>query len=130
MVRTHVVGEREGKEVNSMNPSVDYRPQSWTPASHATDPETSHEAEKAINSSGRRLTHSLTVLRLIQLAPGRTTGEIGDSSGLGHMETRKRLSDLKNQGKICMGEPRVWEGSGRKQSTWWPLVEPVQGVLL
>ena len=100
-------------------------PNEWSPVSRATDPVTSHEAEAVITQTGTRQTHVEIVLRIIIDHPGLVTGVIGEMSGLGQMETRKRLSDLKNRGLARQGQPRVWEGSGRRQVTWWLI--PKQG---
>ena len=100
------------------------------PVSRRDNPVTSFEAEVAINADGSRQTHIKTVVSIIRNTPGLTTGEIGEASGFGQMETRKRLSDIKNSGVARQGTPRIWPQSGRWQSTWWPIVEPVQGELL
>jgi predicted ArsR family transcriptional regulator len=93
----------------------------WPPASHRNDPETSHEAEAVITQTGKRQTHATKVLGIVTAHPGLTTGAIGEISGLGQMETRKRLSDLKNRGLARQGQPRIWHGSGRQNVTWWPV---------
>ena len=101
-----------------------------SPASRRDNPVTSFQAEAVINADGSRSTHLWTVLAIVRDKPGLTTGEIGEASGLGQMETRKRLSDLKNAGYARQGSSRVWPQSGRQQSTWWPIVIPVQRRLL
>lgn len=102
--------------------------QQWTPASRRSDPWTSASAETAITRDGTRLTNARRVLAVVQARPGLTTGEIGEFIGMdGHW---KRLSDLSRQGLIYQGPARTWRGSGRKQSTWWPAVEFVQGKML
>jgi len=40
------------------------------------------------------------------------------------------LSDLKNLTLARQGSSRIWPPSGRQQSTWWPVGDPVQGELL
>jgi len=100
------------------------------PATRRDNPITSFEAEAAINATGSRRTHIGTVLAVVRQTPGLTTGEIGEASGLGQMETRKRLSDLKNHYLARQGASRIWPQSGRHQSTWWPVTKPVQGELL
>jgi len=101
------------------------------PVSRRDNPLTSYQAEAAINADGSRQTHAATILAIIRNSPGLTTGEVGEASGLGQMEARKRLSDNKNAGLIRSGRSRVWPQSGRQQSTWWPvMLEPVQGELL
>ena len=103
-----------------VNPASEQH-QLWPPASHRNDPETSHEAEDAITQTGKRQTHATKVLGIVTVHPGLTTGAIGEISGLGQMETRKRLSDLKNRGLARQGQPRIWHGSGRQNVTWWPV---------
>jgi len=91
------------------------------PVSRRDNPLTSYEAETSINADGSRATHLRTVLRIVRATPGLTTGEVGEISGLGQMETRKRLSDLKNATLARQGGSRVWPQSGRRQVTWWPM---------
>jgi hypothetical protein len=98
----------------------------WPPVSHTGDPETSKGAEAATTRSGTRNTHAQHCLRIVRETPGMTTGEIGEMSGLGQAETRRRLSDLKARKQAYMGPPRIWRGSGRPHSTWWPVGEFVQ----
>ena len=57
---------------------------------------------------------------------GSTVAEIGETTGLGHVPAQRRLSDLKNQGRIVQGPPRQWHG--RSQVTWLPVEE--QGRLI
>ena len=91
----------------------------WTPASRSSDPGTSHEAEKSINKDSTRESNARRLLEIVREKNGLTTGEIGQL--VGNMDGWwKRLSDLKNLGLILQGTPRVWSGTGRKQSTWWP----------
>ena len=95
--------------------------QLWPPVSRRENPETSQEAEAVITQTGKRQTHATKVLGIVTAHPGLTTGAIGEISGLGQMETRKRLSDLKNRGLARQGQPRIWHGSGRQNVTWWPV---------
>ena len=101
-----------------------------SPVSRRDNPMTSYEAEASINADGSRATHLRTVLTIVRDMPGLTTGEVGEVSGLGQMETRKRLSDLKNSALARQGSSRVWPQRGRRQSTWWPVIAPVQGARL
>ena len=81
-----------------------------------TDPETSREAARAITSSGKSHSLQQQCLEYIREHPDETAGEIGDGTGLGHDKVWRRLSELKNNGYIVMGEPKVW--NGRRQGTW------------
>ena len=121
----------EGGEIMTILSSGDGRTVCPPAVSRRDNPQTSFEAEEAINKAGARVTHLSVVLGVIESQPGLTTGEVGDASGLGQMETRKRISDLKNMGMIFAGDVRVWEASGRNQSTWWPISKDgVQEALL
>ena len=105
--------------------SFDTEDINWvTPLARTTDPVTSHEAAQAIN--GRRASLKAQCLGCILASPGLTAGEIGEATGLGHQRVWRRISDLKNDGLIEPGPPRMWHG--RRQLTW--KVKPKQGVLL
>ena len=95
----------------------------WTPASRSSDPNTSREAEKSINKSGSRSTQCNQILVVVKGNPGAVSGEIADITGMGMHITSRRLADLKNKGIIFQGQPRTYEGSGRKQVSWWPTGE-------
>lgn len=82
----------------------------FRPATHNTDPATSHRAEEQETRSGRRKAHALKVLSLVQLHPGWTATAIAqtlagdpDFSTESHKrlyQVRRRLSDLKNLGVV------------------------------
>jgi len=86
------------------------------PIARRTDPETSHEAASLLTG---RVTLMDIALATVRETPGLTAGEIGDRTGLGHARVWRRLSDLKNLGKIVAGTPRKWQG--RNQQTWYPV---------
>lgn len=90
------------------------------PAARSTDPDTSHEAARAITTSDRRASLKRQCLAYITAHPGRTAGEIGEGTGLGHDRVWRRISDLKNEGLVQPGRPRRWHG--KAQETWWPVV--------
>ena len=99
----------------------------FVPVTRASDPISSFEAEAKINTD-TRMRQCQTLLKIIQdSGGGLVAGEIGEQTGFGMHITCRRLADLKNQGLARQGEPRVWEGSGRRQATWWPVV--TQGEL-
>lgn len=98
---------------------------SFPPAARSTDPGTSHQAADEITASGRRQTLAEQCLEVVRTQPpGLTAGEIGEVSGLGHDRVWRRLSDLKNQGKIEAGEPRRWHG--KAQVTWYPVWQQME----
>ena len=100
------------------------------PVSRRDNPVTSFEAEAVINADGTRQTQCRYILDTVTATEGQVAGEIGEATGYGMHITSRRLADLKNLGMIRQGLPRKWDGSGRRQVTWWPIVEPVQGELL
>ena len=100
------------------------------PVSRRGGPPTSFEAEAAINADGSRQTQCRYILDVVLATEGRVAGEIGEATGYGMHITSRRLADLKNIGLIRQGLPRIWAVSGRRQVTWWPVGDPVQGGLL
>jgi len=107
-----------------VNPTAEQHPL-WPPVSHRDDPETSQEAENAITASGSRASHCDHIFEVVKDNPGLTAGAIGvlaeDMIDLVGAAVWKRLSDLKTQGRVRQGQTRVFEGSGRRQVTWWPV---------
>ena len=95
-----------------------------SPISRSGDPITSHLAGSEVTQSGQRLTLMQQCLEYVTRNPGQTAGEIGDGTGLGHMRVERRLSDLKNQGKLRQGNHRQWHG--KAQVTWWLVEEQLQ----
>jgi len=80
--------------------------------SRRDNPQTSFEAEEAINKGGSRVTHLSVVLGVIESQPGLTTGEVGDESGRrfrGH-----RIATGANYGR---GRGRVRTGSDGNTQT-------------
>ena len=97
-----------------------------TPIARSTDPWTSHAGAAEVTDSGRRKTQMQLCLDVVQAHPGRTAGEVGELTGLGHVPAQRRLSDLKAAGKVSVGMARQY--LGRPQVTWWPTDR--QGTLL
>ena len=86
------------------------------PIARNTDPETSHASAHETTKTNRK-TQCLDLLRLIRFAPG---GISADYETRAVPQAWKRVSDLKNQGLIYYGTPRVNPATGRKCSTIWP----------
>ena len=104
----------------------DYSAVEGPPASRASDPPTSREAEKEITKSGKRETQAQHCLRVVRSHPGLTAGELGLATGLGHIPAQRRLSDLKNVGAVRQGEAR--EFHGHQQVTWYAENEEAPAV--
>lgn len=83
----------------------------------AHDPATSHEAADKVEREGVAGAQRRRCLDLVRARPGMTAGEIQAELGfLAH----KRLPELRQDGLIRNGEPRICSVNGTKQLTWWP----------
>lgn len=88
-------------------------------ASRATDPATSHEAERDITASGARAQMAATALRLVREHPGLTSNELEALVGVSDGRIRKRLVELEREGLVRRGEARVSRVSGKRNQTWY-----------
>lgn len=68
---------------------------------------TSHLAAAELTASGKRQTQMDRCLAVVQHSPGLTAKHYGVLTGLGHVETQRRLSDLSRLGQISKGNPPV-----------------------
>ena len=91
--------------------------------SHTNDPQPSHDAEKRMRRSGALHTQKERVLQLVELYPGRTAAELLKYTSMKEIAVRKRLSDLKNDGKVIQGGPRTCRVAGTSAMVW-RLAEP------
>lgn len=96
------------------------------PVSRATDPVTSHEAEKAVTESGQRSRHAEIVLAVVRKHPqGLTYVELwhactkDEQADLGDaIELMRRLNDLVKRGDVAKGDIRMCAVKGSKMTTW------------
>ena len=84
------------------------------PVVHKYDPSTSFKAEAKINKNGMRTNHAHIILRAVTCHPGLTALELAARLHMTEYQVRRRLSDLKNAGKIT----RNGERDGN--SLWYP----------
>ena len=84
------------------------------PVSHSGDPGTSRRAEAKINKTGQRATHAAVILAAVRKNPGCTAPELMVVTRLGEYQIRRRLSDLREIGRVN----REHERDGN--SCWWP----------
>ena len=87
------------------------------PIARTSDIETSHEAAEAITVSGKRGSLCNEFMALIEANPGLTVGELALLAKMESHRVGRRLSDLKNAGRMVYGPPRKFEGIN--QSTCW-----------
>lgn len=88
------------------------------------DPVTSRAAASDMDGSARQHSLKERALAALQQRDGMTAGEIADYLGLRHDQVWRRISELKNDGKIVAGGARVWAGTGKAQEVWWLANEP------
>ena len=82
---------------------------------HTIDPETSREAIEGHRKRKRNLD---TVYDAVRAMPGLTANEYAVPLPMEYMEVRRRLSDLKNKGKVRQGERRKCTVRGSNMVTW------------
>jgi predicted HTH transcriptional regulator len=82
------------------------------------DPETSRLAAFDLVASGTFGRMERLALNVIEKNPGRTAKELETIAGVEAGQIRKRLANLKRQGKIKSCEARRCNISGRKAQTW------------
>lgn len=87
------------------------------PLARANDPETSHEAAALMADSDTQRGLKATVMAALRVRDGQTAGEIADAAGEPHERIWRRVSDLKNDGRIRPEGTRQW--NGRSQQVWW-----------
>ena len=85
--------------------------------SHANDTVTAHEAAEWMQKSGKAKIHKAQVLAAVADLQGQTCAEIGEITGLGHIEAQRRVSDLKNDGLIEYRGRRDCKVKGSAMST-------------
>ena len=83
---------------------------------HNTD--TAPAQEAANRHRGKAYTHRQQVINVLMNENRLTACEIGDRSGLGHIEAQRRLSDLLRNGKVLKGKPRKCGIKGVLMSEW------------
>lgn len=91
-----------------------------TPASRATDPETSHIAEANHKASGKCALHRQMIADAVARTPGMTGAQIAVATGIDYIEVMRRISE------VCTAE-RAMEGPAvhctirqTRCSTWYP----------
>lgn len=109
-----------------------------TKLSHSDDDElTSKASARDLVRSGKWETHKKAAIELIRHRPGRTGRELFQISretteAPGHelfpdsAALTKRLSDLKNEERAYMGEPRSCKVTGRTAAIWYLVATQVE----
>lgn len=90
--------------------------------SHSRDTVAAHEAAEHMDKSGKAAANKMKVLKAVFKEQGQTGPELGEVTGLGHIEAQRRISDLKNDGLV--------EYRGRKQCSVKKSSRPMSCVYL
>ena len=90
----------------------------YPPATHTSDPTTSHDAEREHTRSGARGRHCRIVLDLVERFPMETASELELLAPFDLQEVRRRLTDLKHAGYVVQDLPRLADGRRKAETTW------------
>lgn len=85
-----------------------------------TDPSTSHAAAAAAERRGVAAAHRLLCLAAVTRGPGLTAAEIAERVGLERHKPSRRLPELRDDGLVVNGPPRLCSVQGRLSITWVP----------
>lgn len=90
----------------------------WPVASHSNDPLSSYKAEGRVTKSGKRASGCEQVLACLKKQDNITGAELAQRWGFEVYEARRRLSDLKAQGKAIQSGKRICRIAGTEAVTW------------
>lgn len=91
-----------------------------TPASRRDDPQTSHDAEAAINANGSRARQQQLVADLVNRYPNHTCCELARYGVLTERQLSRRLPEAVAAGAIEKGVARVCTVTGHRAHTYHP----------
>lgn len=90
------------------------------PIARRSDPVTSHEAAKDITASGQRSAMIGLALDVLKRFPGRTAKELEREAGGEDGSIRKRLNDLRHDGRaVAVIVPPKCSITGRSAQRWY-----------
>jgi hypothetical protein len=90
-----------------------------TPASRATDPSTSADAEAEINATGLRAFQQSQTTSAVRRFPGRTMAELARETGLDRYMLGRRISECETAGIVFRGLKRRCSVTGRMAEPWF-----------
>ena len=98
------------------------------PAAHRKDPLTSFEAAEKAEKSGKAAGQRQAVLAAVKRWPGRTSAELADLMAVDRHMPARRLSELRDKGRIRQGQPKMCSICQYNCVTWYwcskyPLLE-------
>lgn len=101
-----------------------------SPAARTTDPESSHEADRHMDASGKRECQQRAVLEAVRANSGLTSKHLAQRTGLDRHMVGRRLPELERDGLVRRGPVVNDPDDGRQGVTWWRVDEPAQGALI
>ena len=90
------------------------------PRSRASDPETSHDAERYMRVSGTLAAQQWEVLWNVRDKPGQTAREYDSDDIFPGGVYHRRLVELERKGLVRRGTVRRCRVGGRNAATWYP----------
>ena len=84
----------------------------------ASDPDTSHVAADEVERSGKAQSQRELRLRVVRDWPGLTAGEIASRAGLERHIPSRRLPELREDGVVVSGNPRICTVLKSLSMTW------------
>ncbi|MGB0972282.1 MAG: MarR family transcriptional regulator [Mycobacterium sp.] len=99
------------------------------PTTRTTDPESSHEADRHMDVSGKRECQQRAVLEAVHAHSGLTSKHLAQRTGLDRHMLARRLPELERANLVRRGPMVSDPGDGRQGVTWWR-AEPAQEALL
>lgn len=91
-----------------------------TPASRASDPDTSFESEAEINATGLRAFQQSQTACAVRKYPGSTMAELARKAGLDRYVLGRRISECETAGVVFRGLKRRCTVTGRMAEPWFP----------
>jgi hypothetical protein len=92
-----------------------------TPASRATDPSSSADAEAEINATGLRAFQQSQTVSAVRKYPGSTMAELAKKTGLDRYMLGRRISECETAGMVFRGLKRRCSVTGRNAEPWYPI---------
>lgn len=91
-----------------------------TPASRATDPESSHLSAEAHTASGKRAEQQAKTVAAVRAFPGCTMQELAGKTGIDRYVLGRRISECETAGLVKRGIKRTCKVTGRIAEPWNP----------
>jgi hypothetical protein len=91
-----------------------------SPASRATDPHSSYDAECHINRTGIRARQQSMASKAVEMWPGLTSLELANKSQICRYLLARRLPECQMAKQVRRGQERRCSVSGRLAVTWHP----------